>query len=66
MTPLETRTLERLVVRRDHLAALTSSRNERRWVDLMRQVDAAIGAIEVGTWGICAVCHDPMNAAGLS
>jgi len=66
VTPLETRTLERLVVRRDHLAALTSSRNERRWVDLMRQVDAAIGAIEVGTWGICAVCHDPMNAAGLA
>jgi len=66
VTPLETRTLERLITRRDHLAALTSSTNERRWVDLMRQVDAAIGAIEVGTWGICAVCHDPMNAARLA
>ena len=66
MTPLETRTLERLITRRNHLAGLTSSRKERRWVDLMRQVDAAIGAIEVGTWGICAVCHDPMNADRLA
>lgn len=66
MTPLEARTLERLIARKDHLSGLTSSRNERRWVDLMRQVDAAIGAIEVGTWGLCAVCHDPMNAARMA
>jgi sigma-B regulation protein RsbU (phosphoserine phosphatase) len=66
MTPLEARTLERLVARRDHLAALTSARKEQRWVDLMRQVDGAIGAIEVGTWGICAVCHDPISTARLS
>jgi sigma-B regulation protein RsbU (phosphoserine phosphatase) len=66
MTPLETRTLERLVARRDHLATLTASRREQRWVDLMRQVDAAIGAIEVGTWGICAICHDPMSPARLA
>jgi sigma-B regulation protein RsbU (phosphoserine phosphatase) len=65
VTPLETRSLERLVARKDHLARLTSSRKEQRWVDLMRQVDAAIGAIEVGTWGICAVCHDPMNPTRL-
>jgi len=66
MTPLEVRTLERLVARRDHLAALTSARKERRWVNLMRQVDGAIGAIEVGTWGLCAVCHDPISAARMS
>jgi sigma-B regulation protein RsbU (phosphoserine phosphatase) len=66
MTPQETQTLERLIVRRDHLAGLTSSRKERRWVDLIKQVDAAIGAIEVGTWGICAVCHDPMDAARMA
>lgn len=66
MTPLEARTLDRLVTRRDHLAALTAARKEQRWVDLMRQVDAAIGAIEVGTWGTCAVCHDPMSPARLA
>jgi serine phosphatase RsbU (regulator of sigma subunit) len=66
MTPLETRTLERLILRRDHLAGLAAARSQQRWVDLMRQVDAAIGAIEVGTWGLCAVCHDPMNAARLA
>ncbi|GLH72707.1 hypothetical protein GETHLI_12090 [Geothrix limicola] len=66
MTPLETRTLERLMARRDHLAGLASARNEHRWADLMRKVDAAIGAIEVGTWGLCAVCHDPMNPARLA
>ena len=61
MTPLEARTLERLSARRDHLAGLSASRNERRWVDLMRRVDAAIGELEVGTWGRCSVCHDPMS-----
>ncbi|WP_243319914.1 SpoIIE family protein phosphatase [Geothrix sp. SG200] len=66
MTPLEARTLERLSARRDHLARLTASRNEHRWVDLMRRVDAAIGALEVGTWGFCAVCHDPMSAERLA
>lgn len=66
MTPLEARTLERLTARRDHLARLTASRNEHRWVDLMRRVDAAIGSLEVGTWGFCAVCHDPMGAERLA
>jgi len=66
VTPLETRTLERLIVRRDHLAKLTASRNDHPWLDLMRRVDAAIGALEVGTWGLCAVCHDPMNAGRLA
>jgi sigma-B regulation protein RsbU (phosphoserine phosphatase) len=66
MTPLETRTLERLITRRDHLAGLASARNDHRWADLMRRVDAAIGAIEVGSWGICAVCHDPMNPERLA
>ncbi|MFN7958323.1 MAG: SpoIIE family protein phosphatase [Holophagaceae bacterium] len=66
MTPLETRTLERLITRRNHLAGLTASRKEHRWVDLMKQVDAAIGAIEVGTWGICAVCHDPVSPARMA
>jgi phosphoserine phosphatase RsbU/P len=66
LSPLENRTLERLVARRDHLVGLTASRKERQWADLLRQVDAAIGAIEVGTWGVCAVCHDPMDASRLA
>lgn len=66
MRPLEARTLERLQTRRAHLAGLAKARDDHRWVDLMRKVDAAIGAIEVGTWGHCAVCHDLISDANLA
>ena len=61
MTAVEERVRERLLARRDQLAGLTATRGEQRLLDLMRRVDDALAAIEVGTWGICAVCHEPMS-----
>jgi sigma-B regulation protein RsbU (phosphoserine phosphatase) len=58
MSPAAIQALEKLSARRDYLASLAAERQETRLLDLMRQVDAAIGAIEVGDWGLCAVCHD--------
>jgi sigma-B regulation protein RsbU (phosphoserine phosphatase) len=55
---VESRVRERLRSRRDQLAALAESRREERLVDLMRRVDSALGALDVGTWGLCAVCHE--------
>ena len=61
MTAVEERVRERLLARREQLAGLTATRGEQRLLDLMRRVDDALAAIEVGTWGICAVCHEPMS-----
>lgn len=61
MTAVEERVRERLLARREQLAGLTATRGEQRLLDLMRRVDDALAAIEVGTWGTCAVCHEPMS-----
>jgi len=61
MTAVEARVRERLLTKRGRLAELASARREEGLIDLMRRVDAALDAIEVGTWGICAVCHEPMS-----
>jgi len=52
---------ERLRARRTQLASLTASRQDDRLGDLLRQVDSALAAIDVGSWGICEVCHEPMS-----
>ncbi|MBL0211859.1 MAG: SpoIIE family protein phosphatase [Holophagaceae bacterium] len=61
MSPAAARALEKLAARRGYLAELATQRQETRLLDLMRQVDSAIGAIEVGDWGLCAVCHDSIS-----
>ncbi len=58
MSPASAKALEKLSARRDYLASLAVDRQETHLLDLIRQVDAAIGAIEVGDWGLCSVCHD--------
>jgi sigma-B regulation protein RsbU (phosphoserine phosphatase) len=65
MTALEARVRERLLARRDQLAALAESRREEKLIDLMRRVDSALGALEVGTWGLCAVCHEAISSQRL-
>lgn len=52
---------ERLTARREVLIALLEGRQERSLVELMRRVDDAIGAMEVGTWGTCAVCRESVS-----
>lgn len=61
MTVVEERVRERLLARREQLAELAEERQERRLVDLLRRVDGALASMEIGDWGICAVCHEHMN-----
>ncbi len=61
MTAVEARVRERLLGRRGQLAALAEARQERGLVDLLRRVDGALASLEVGEWGVCAVCHQHMD-----
>jgi phosphoserine phosphatase RsbU/P len=65
MTPVEERARTQLVGRREQLAGLATRRRDRRLLDLLRKVDSALAALEVGEWGVCAVCREPMNAERL-
>jgi phosphoserine phosphatase RsbU/P len=60
-TVVEERVRERLLARREQLAALAEERQEQRLVDLLRRVDGALASLTVGDWGICAVCHEHMS-----
>lgn len=66
MTAGAMRARDRLLARRTELAELAEHREEERLVELMRRVDSALGAIESGTWGICAVCRAPIAADRLA
>ncbi|HEX2164556.1 MAG TPA: PP2C family protein-serine/threonine phosphatase [Thermoanaerobaculia bacterium] len=61
MTPAASRVRAELAVRREQLARLAAARDEARLVDLLRRVDGAIAAVEVGEWGICAVCREAIG-----
>ncbi|HOX25769.1 MAG TPA: SpoIIE family protein phosphatase [Candidatus Krumholzibacteria bacterium] len=66
MTTLEIHAREHLLARRAQLVDLTRSRREESLIDLLRRVDAALGALDVGEWGKCSVCHDPISPARLA
>ncbi len=57
MNPVEEVVRERLTERRERLAALATDHPEGELVELLRRVDQALGRLEVGAWGLCAVCH---------
>lgn len=61
MTAVEARARDHLRARRDQLAELVRSGRDERLLDLMRRVDAALGAIEVGSWGVCTGCREPIE-----
>ena len=61
MNAVQQKLRERLTARREVLATLVEGREERALVELMRRVDDAIGAMEVGTWGTCSVCRDAVS-----
>ncbi|HET9766297.1 MAG TPA: TraR/DksA C4-type zinc finger protein, partial [Thermoanaerobaculia bacterium] len=61
MTQVETRVRERLLTKREQLAEAAEQRREQRLVDLLRRVDGALASLEVGDWGVCTVCHEPVN-----
>src|SRR5215468_12043074 len=57
---------EQLVERRDRVAAAISSAGpDPQLTALLREVDAALARFESGTYGICEVCHDTVEAARL-
>jgi sigma-B regulation protein RsbU (phosphoserine phosphatase) len=57
---------EQLVERRERVAeALSSAGPNPQLTALLREVDAALARLESGTYGICEVCHDTVEAARL-
>jgi phosphoserine phosphatase RsbU/P len=57
---------DQLVDRRRRLeSALAGSRPESRVEQLLTEVDAALARMEQGTFGICEVCHEPVEAERL-
>lgn len=61
MTAVEARARDHLRARRDQLVELVRVGRDERLLDLMRRVDAALGAIEVGGWGLCTGCREPIE-----
>ena len=61
MTPVEERVRERLLSKREQLVEAAEQRREQRLVDLLRRVDGALASLDVGDWGICTVCHEPVH-----
>src|ERR1041385_3169456 len=53
---------EQLVQRRDRVAtAITVSGPDPQLTSLLDEVDAALARFESGTYGLCEVCHDPVE-----
>jgi len=51
-----------LLDRRERLLAITGSRPQDEGLSrLLSEVDAALGRIEAGTFGLCETCHDPIE-----
>jgi phosphoserine phosphatase RsbU/P len=54
---------EELLQRRERVAAaISSARPDAQLTALLREVDAALERFESGTYGLCEVCHDPIEA----
>ncbi len=54
---------EQLVERRQRVAAaLSTAGADPQLTALLREVDAALERFESGTYGICEVCHDTVEA----
>src|SRR5881396_4259771 len=56
---------EQLVERRQRVAAALSTAADPQLTALLREVDAALERFESGTYGICEVCHDTVEAERL-
>jgi len=52
---------ERLVDRRDRLAAATTTADNEGLVDLLHRVDAALDRLDDGDWAVCVACHVPIE-----
>jgi sigma-B regulation protein RsbU (phosphoserine phosphatase) len=52
---------ERLIDRRDRLAAIPGLSQRRDYRALLREVDSALERLDSGTHGTCERCHDPIE-----
>ncbi len=53
---------EQLIERRRRLSdTLKSGEESTRLIDLLHEVDAALGRMDDGTYGLCKTCHDPIE-----
>ena len=43
------------------VSAMADTRTDERLTHLLTEVDAALGRLEDGSYGICEVCHDPVE-----
>jgi sigma-B regulation protein RsbU (phosphoserine phosphatase) len=57
----ETLIREQLLVRRDRLESAIASKPEPDLVQLLDEVDAALERMDSGSYGICEVCHEPVE-----
>jgi len=51
-----------ILARRNRLQAAAGSVSADYVRDLLAEVDAALARIDAGTWGICEICHDTIEA----
>ncbi|HEX2253137.1 MAG TPA: PP2C family protein-serine/threonine phosphatase [Thermoanaerobaculia bacterium] len=57
MKPEEAAVRQRLADRRERLAAAAGASAGTRLVDLLRQVDSALGRLDAGEWPVCTACR---------
>lgn len=65
MSPAELRLRDELEGRRERLARIAAEQPGERLTDLLRRVDAALDRHERPDWGLCAVCHEPVESERL-
>lgn len=66
MSPVEELVRERLQAKRKTLADAAEVRGEESLVELLRRVDDALAHLEIGDWGLCAVCQEAMDSGRLT
>jgi len=66
VSPVEELVRERLQAKRKTLADAAELRGEESLVELLRRVDDALAHLEIGDWGLCAVCHEAMDHGRLA
>ncbi|MGE0130602.1 MAG: SpoIIE family protein phosphatase [Blastocatellales bacterium] len=64
--PMEILLRDQLIVRQQKLeTALVSFRGSEHLLQLLREVDDALDRLNNGTYGLCEVCHDPVETERL-
>lgn len=62
---LKTNLHAQLLDRREKLMATISQSQDTKLLQLLQEVDAALGRMTAGSYGVCEVCHDPIEAERL-